>query len=191
VRVEDLRIGIDEDTELRLLQEGDADTVFATVDADREHMREFLDWVDDNRRVEDTLAFISKAQAEARKGRAFHMALHHRGHLVGIVSLHNIDNNHRTAEIGYWLGRPYQGRGLMTRACAAMLDHAYGALGLNRIQVRSVSANAKSLAIPERLGFSHEGTIRESWRTGTRFHDIELYGLLRSEWRASGEERGQ
>ncbi len=191
MRVEDLRIGIDEDTELRLLQEGDAETVFAAVEADRKHLREFLDWVDDNRRVEDTLAFISRAQEEARKGRAFHMAILHRGRLVGIVSLHNIDRNHRTAEMGYWLGRPYQGRGLMTRACAAVLDHAFGALGLNRVQVRSVSENAKSRAIPERLGFSHEGTVREGWRTSSRFHDIELYGLIRSEWRASREGRGQ
>ena len=75
---EDLRIPVDPDTELRLLAEADAHRLFELVDADRGKLRTWLDWVDDNKRVEDTLAFVAKAKDEFSRGSAVHLGLWHR-----------------------------------------------------------------------------------------------------------------
>src|SRR5215212_7167551 len=52
-----------------------------------------------------------------------------------------------------WLGEEHQGKGLVTAACLALVDHAFGDLGLNRMVISCATENEKSCAIPERLGF--------------------------------------
>jgi ribosomal-protein-serine acetyltransferase len=54
--------------------------------------------------------------------------------------------------VGYWMSADYQGRGIMTDCCKALLNYGFGALGLNRIEIRARTDNVKSRAIPIRLG---------------------------------------
>ena len=70
----------------------------------------------------------------------------------------------------------------MTRAVAALIEHAVSACDLNRIEIRAAVGNARSRAIPQRLGFQEEGTLREAERVGGAYLDIVVYSLLRSEW---------
>jgi ribosomal-protein-serine acetyltransferase len=70
----------------------------------------------------------------------------------------------------------------MTEACRIFTDHAFGTWKLNRVQIRCAVANRRSRAIPERLGFRSEGTIREAeWLYG-RVVDHVVYAMLASEW---------
>ena len=66
------------------------------------------------------------------------------------------------AEIGYWLAERHNGRGIMTRACRTLTDHAFEALGLRRIVVQAAAGNGPSRAIPERLGFRLEDVAQEA-----------------------------
>ncbi|NTW87022.1 MAG: GNAT family N-acetyltransferase, partial [Holophagaceae bacterium] len=91
----------------------------------------------------------------------------------------------RSAAIGYWLAREAEGQGLMTRAVTALLRHGFRDLKLNRIEIRAGIRNRRSRAIPERLGFRREGTLRQAERLADRFVDHAVYGLLADEWRAS------
>jgi ribosomal-protein-serine acetyltransferase len=88
------------------------------------------------------------------------------------------------AEIGYWIRSRYEGRGLVTRACEALIDHAFDTIGLHRVVIRAGVENTRSRAIPERLGFTFEGIAREEGRGVGRFYDLAVYGLLDREWRA-------
>ena len=54
---------------------------------------------------------------------------------------------------------------------------------LNRIEIRAAVGNARSRAIPERLGFKQEGTLREAERVGDAYLDAVVYSMLGSEWR--------
>ena len=73
----------------------------------------------------------------------------------------------------------------MTRAVATVVEHALSVWELNRIEIRAAVGNARSRAIPQRLGFREEGTLREAERVGDRYLDVVVYSMLGSEWRAA------
>jgi ribosomal-protein-serine acetyltransferase len=103
-------------------------------------------------------------------------------HLAGAVSLH-ITPYSRSGEIGYWLDGGHEGRGLASRAVAAVLDHAFGALGIERVSLHTEPANERSRALARRLGFVEEGLLRQGLAFPDGRRDEIVYGLLAGEWR--------
>ena len=91
----------------------------------------------------------------------------------------------RRVEIGYWLGREYEGRGIMTDACRAVITHLFRELELHRVEIRCAVGNLRSAAIAKRLGFTLEGTQREAQLVGGQYHDLFVYGMLRQDWTLS------
>lgn len=102
--------------------------------------------------------------------------------LVGTVSL-RIDMSMRVGEIGYWVDAAFEGQGLVTRAVTAVLDQAFGPTGLERVELRTGTDNARSRSVARRLGFAEEGLLREAvtFPDGQRDDDV-IYGLLAREW---------
>ena len=178
---EDLKAG--RGLELRPLRLCDARALFALVDADRDRLRRWLPWPDANRSLQDSRAYILRVRAQAQRGVARSFGLWWKGGLVGVAGFVWIDTGNRNAGIGYWLASAAQGRGLMTAAVAALLRHGFRTLALNRIEIRAGVRNRRSRAIPERLGFRHEGTLRHAERLPDRFVDHAIYGMLSEEWR--------
>jgi ribosomal-protein-serine acetyltransferase len=169
--------------ELRLLNLRDAGALFALVEANRDRLRRWLPWPDANRSVLDSRAYVLRMRAHARAGRGQSFGLWWKDRLVGVAGFVWIDPANQSAGIGYWLAEAAEGHGLMTAAVAALLRHGFRTLGLNRIELRAGVRNRRSRAIPQRLGFRHEGTLRHSERLGDRFVDHAVYGLLAGEWR--------
>ncbi len=101
--------------------------------------------------------------------------------LVGEVNL-LVDRRARSGEVGYWLDGGSEGRGLATRAVTAMLDHAFGPLGLDRVELRTNPTNTRSRNVAQRLGFTQEGILREAAAFGEERRDEVVYGLLAREW---------
>ncbi|MDR3684346.1 MAG: GNAT family protein [Geothrix sp.] len=170
--------------ELRPLVLRDAKALFPLVEANRERLRRWLPWVDANYSVLDTRAFILRVRAHARAGIGQSYGLWWKGALVGTAGFVWIDVANHSAAIGYWLAREAEGRGLMTAAVTALLRHGFRTLGLNRIEIRVGIRNRRSRAIPERLGFRREGTLRQVERLAGRFVDHAVYGMLAEEWRS-------
>lgn len=100
-----------------------------------------------------------------------------------MIGVHYIDRANRKASIGYWLGEQFQGLGLMTKACKACIDYLFDEQHLHRVEIRCAVENKRSRAIPERLGFTNEGTIRESEWLYDHFVDHVVYGMLSREWK--------
>ena len=73
----------------------------------------------------------------------------------------------------------------MTQCCRALIEHAFTDLQLNRVVITCATGNHRSQAIPERLGFCREGTLRETEWLYDHYVDHFVYGLLRSEWRSN------
>lgn len=106
--------------------------------------------------------------------------------LVGSVGL-RIDRYSRSGELGYWVDGAHEGRGLVSRAVAAVLDQAFGPLGLDRVSLHTDVANQRSRALARRLGFVEEGTLRQGLAFPAERRDAVAYSLLSAEWsRASG-----
>jgi ribosomal-protein-serine acetyltransferase len=72
----------------------------------------------------------------------------------------------------------------MTRAVSALIDHAFGPLGMHRVEIRSAVSNDRSRALCERLGLVEEGVLREAEAFTDRYHDLVVYSALAHEWAA-------
>jgi len=169
------RVG--DDLELRSLDETEAEVLFSLVDSNRQHLGEWLPWVDTNNTVTDSLEFIRSSAGRLACG------VWHRGKMAGVIGFHEIDWVNRKASIGYWLAAAFQGRGIITGACRAVVEHAISTLGLNRLEILCAVENTRSRAIPERLGFIEEGVLQEALWLYDRYVDVAIYGLLASEWK--------
>ena len=86
--------------------------------------------------------------------------------------------SHR-AEIGYWLARPFWGRGIMSATVQAVCRHAFENLGLAKIVGHTFSFNTASARVLEKCGFESEGYLRRHYLKDGKFIDARAYGLLR------------
>jgi RimJ/RimL family protein N-acetyltransferase len=102
--------------------------------------------------------------------------------LVGATGL-RISGYTRSAEVGYWVDGGYEGRGLVSRAVAALLDHGFAHLGIERVGLNTDSSNQRSRALAERLGFVQEGLLRQARAFAHERRDQVVYGMLADEWR--------
>ena len=175
------RLSIDEHLELRLLEPHHAEALFDAVDADRARLRIWLPWVDSTREVEDTRTFITGQLAKLAKQEELTAGLFVDGRIAGVIGA-RLSPLPPSADIGYWIAAEFEGRGLMTKAVAAMIDHLFTERDLHRVEIRCAVDNERSAAIPRRLGFKLEGVERESQQIQGRFLDHNRYGLIRGEW---------
>lgn len=104
------------------------------------------------------------------------------GQLIGTCSLFNFSWSNRRAELGYALAAPAWGRAYMDEALRAVLRHAFATLGLHRLEADIDPRNEASARSLQRLGFRHEGLLRERWIVGDEVSDSALYGLLKRDW---------
>jgi ribosomal-protein-serine acetyltransferase len=172
-----------DDAELRLLEMYHAGELFDLTDRNRHYLRQWLPWLDSTQTVDDTRNFIKDTLQQFADNEGFQAGIWYKGALAGVVGHHKIDWFNRQVEIGYWLGAEFQGKGLMTSACRALVDHAFKELRLNRVQIRCAVANTRSCAIPERLGFTREGVIAQGEWLYDHYVDLVVYGMLASEWK--------
>ncbi|MEO8050502.1 MAG: GNAT family protein [Acidobacteriota bacterium] len=168
--------------ELRLLEQRHAAEVFAAVERNREHLRQWLPWVDATKCADDTLAFIRASLEMFAEQQGFTAGIWYRERVAGVIGTHRIDWLNRRAELGYWVAREFEGRGIVTDACRIAITHLFREMDLNRAEIRCAAGNVKSGAIPQRLGFKLEGTHRDAQLINGRYHDLLIYGMLKSEW---------
>jgi ribosomal-protein-serine acetyltransferase len=172
---------VDEDLDLVPWDLAHAEELFAVVDGNRAFLRRWLPWVDSCKGVDDEREFIRRAQERVDAG-GFDAAIRQRGRLVGAIGYNSVDPLNRRGEIGYWLAESAQGKGVMTRCCAAVVHHGFAALNLNRVAIFCATENKRSRAIPERLGFALEGVYREAEWLYDHFVDLAGYGMVAREW---------
>jgi len=102
--------------------------------------------------------------------------------LVGGTLFPTLNTRTRNAEIGVFIAGSARGRGIVTRAVAAMLDWAFTERGMHRVEWRCAPGNEPSRRIPQRLGFTHEGTLREVFPVREERQDLEVWALLARDW---------
>ena len=170
--------------ELRLLQLNDAEELFALTDANHVYLRVWLPWLDAINSVTDTKKFIESTLEAIANKRSFVAAICHEDLIVGLIGYNHIDSQNRIGYIGYWLAENERGKGIMTTSCQAMIDYGFTTLNLNRLVIACATENKASRAIPERLGFSYEGTAREAEWLYDRFVNHEIYALLYEDWQS-------
>jgi ribosomal-protein-serine acetyltransferase len=170
---------VDDYSELCLLEERHAELLFALIEQNRERHPEIPQLYS----LEDARKHIKRDLALFACNKGLGIGIWHQGDLVGAVRYHEIDWLNKSTELGYWLGAAFEGKGLITRTCRVMIDHAFQELGLNRVVISCAKENERSCAVAERLGFTQEGILRQSEWLKDRFVNKVVYGMLANEWR--------
>ena len=102
--------------------------------------------------------------------------------LLGGISLLNVRRGvAQTASLGYWIGRPFARQGYMSEAISAVLDLAFGKLGLHRVEAACLPHNEPSRGLLLKSGFKEEGFAREYLRINGRWQDHVLFAILRDD----------
>lgn len=175
----DFRLRVDEALDIRLLRLEHAVALFELTERNREHLAPWMAWIDVTGDVADTYAFLRAAEKEAHEQSAFKCGLWSDGDLIGAIDLHEINWTNRHAQIGYWLDQAHTGRGIVTRAVQRIMQYAFDTLDLHRIEIHVATENRASRRIPERLGFTLEGVLREVQYLRGRYVDHAIYAFIR------------
>lgn len=102
--------------------------------------------------------------------------------LIGAIGL-RIEAIHRRAELGYWIGVPYWGRGYATEAARAVIELGFGALGLHRIYATHLTRNQASGRVMQKVGMQWEGCRRQHVLKWDQFEDLAIYGVLQDQFK--------
>jgi RimJ/RimL family protein N-acetyltransferase len=98
----------------------------------------------------------------------------------GIRLVPNMDFN--SAELGFWIGRPYWRKGYTFEAAKIVIEWAFKDLRINRLEGHSMTENKSSIALLEKLGFSREGLHPELVIKWGEYKDVITFGLLRKDY---------
>lgn len=183
-------IQVDEDIHLRPLEGHQAEALHWLVEENRAYLRQWMRWLDINVSVADNRNFIAQMRHQYADRSGLVQGLWFRGELAGVIGHNRIDWHSRRSEAGYWLGAKFQGQGIVTKSCKALLTHAFAELGLNRVEFRVATGNTRSRAIQLRLGCREEGTLRDADWLYDHFVDYVVYSMLAREWAAQGMPSG-
>jgi ribosomal-protein-serine acetyltransferase len=172
--------------ELRWLEKSDAETLFHLVVANRDHLAQWLSFAPNTRQVEDTMYFLEEVQERHEQGLGMHFGIWLGGELVGTLGAIPDRYGYGNYEIGYWIAKAHEGKGIVTRCVLRLLDHLFEEEQIHRAEIRCHADNVRSRAIPDRLGFRLEGCLKQASRTPDgEYGDQLIFGLLRTEWAAA------
>ncbi|SER73640.1 GNAT family N-acetyltransferase [Pedobacter rhizosphaerae] len=177
-----LILQVSTDIQLELINRHHAEALFSCIDANRAHLGQFLPWVEHMKSVADVMAYIQSCEQLQEEDKEISFVIIHQNKLVGRIGLHHIQTANRNGAIGYWLAKTAVGKGIMLNSCKKILDHGFGVMGLNRIEIKAATENRRSQAIPEKLNFVKEGILRQAELVNNKFLDLVLYAMLREDW---------
>lgn len=173
---------IDEHLLLRSFQPDDAPALFRAVDEDRMHLRPWLRWVDVTTKQEHIMQFIQRAQQQLHNQEALELGIVYDRRIIGGIGMHDWDHMLKKAQVGYWISKDFEGKGIVHRCLMHFIDFLFDKPGLNKIEIHFMPGNKRSSALAERLGFKIEGVIRQSYFMNGRLEDLVITGLLKTEW---------
>lgn len=174
---------IDESTHLSLLESKDAEKLYDLINRNRDHIGEWLKFPSITLKADDSKTFIQRTRIRYAKEEGYWLGIWVGNELVGSIGYLYLDQDNKKTEIGYWLGKEYEGKGIITKSIKVLINHAFDELKLHKIEIGVARDNTRSRAIPEKLGFLREGELRDYEYINGEFLDRIMYGLKADEWR--------
>ena len=167
---------------MRSLSTYDAQGSYALIDSNRSYLRTWLPWIDGTNSPAVVERVILSWERSRENGSDTVLGIFEEGEYVGNIGLHDINRESMSGMIGYWLAQNRQNRGIMTDCVRALTTFGFDELGLNRIYIHCGVKNARSRAVPERLGFVQEGILQNGECLYGNYHDLIVYAALKQDW---------
>jgi ribosomal-protein-serine acetyltransferase len=173
---------VDNNILLRTYQAEDANELFNAVNGSRKHLHPWLNWVDNTTKVEHSVQFIKQSLHQLHTQEALALGIFYNDKIIGGMGMHHWEQSTRRAQIGYWICKEYEGKGIINQCLLRFVDFLFAKIGLNKIEIHFVPSNKRSARVAERIGARVEGVIRQSVMRNGALEDIVMVGLLKSEW---------
>jgi ribosomal-protein-serine acetyltransferase len=162
----------------------DADAMFKLLDLDRKRLGQFLHFVPLMLSVSDQRKFITRSRREwlSKESFSYGIFLREDGTFIGNIGVHTIHWAHDSFELGYWLGRDFEGHGYISEAVTALAAKGF-AMGFHRVEIHCDPRNLKSRKVARRCGFMKEGILRGQRKVGGIYRDTVVFSLLANDAR--------
>ncbi len=167
---------------LRPFLEEDAEAMFDNWASDPE-VTKFLSWPT-YKSIDDAHAILNQ-WLESYDNPEFYqwaIVLKELGQPIGSISVVNLDNRVDLAEIGYCIGKPWWGQGIMPEAVKAVMQYLFEVVGMQRLEAGHDPENSASGAVIRKCGFRYEGTLRRRIRSNRGITDVAWYSMLKEEY---------
>ncbi|MFC2036564.1 GNAT family N-acetyltransferase [Chloroflexota bacterium] len=158
---------------------------------EREHLPNYVQWLNDPVVLEHFGSHLPISQAQEEEwyekqlqdSSVCNFAIEFRGQHVGGAGFCGIDGRNRSAEVGLFIGLPeLWDQGLGRDVLQTLLHFGFEQLNLNRIYLRVFAENARAVHLYEKIGFQHEGRLREAEFRHGHYQDLLWMSILRDEW---------
>lgn len=177
-----MELQVNKDILLRNYTETDAAQLFATVNENRTHLRQWLQWVDATTTQEHSVAYIMAAKQEQHEQKSIAFGIFKANELIGGVSMHHWDHKVNKAQLGYWIAKKEQGKGLLTQSVKTLMQFCFHQLQINKLEVHHLKENIRSERVAHKLNFKLEAILRDSLLVNGTVQDVVIHGILRREF---------
>ncbi len=172
---------VDDEINLYLVNEAFTGRYVELAEENKEYLSEWLAWPRFCTTQDDFSEFVKDSLHKYADGRAMRCVIEYHGEIVGNAGFNTINQNLKKVEIGYWIGKRYQGNGIITRVCRYLIDYAFTNLDMEKVQIAAAEGNAPSRAVCERLGLKLEGILTNQEKVGDKILNHAIYGIHRTE----------
>lgn len=173
-----MNLRIDDEILVRECVTSDAEIIHNSFATQGYYLRQWLPVAAIFNTVDDVADYIYYASME----NVFLFSIEYKQQFAGMISMSAFSSINQSAELGYWLRKEFQGKGIMTRSLQAIIQQAYDKKRINRLVIKCATENFSSQRIPEKLGFTYEGTERDGEKSADGyFVDLKVYSRLKND----------
>jgi ribosomal-protein-serine acetyltransferase len=173
---------IDEEISLELQAPEQAEELFTLLDSNREFIAEHLPWAKRCYTLDDFRHYMQRDLQGMASERRWAWLIRYKGQAVGRIGIFITFPEMGEAELNYWLGQSFTGKGIITRAARVVTDFAFGTLHLNHVLIGFSDTNPKSGGVAKRIGYQYEFTKRKDDLHGNEWRDLHFWGTTAKEW---------
>ncbi|MFT3794596.1 GNAT family N-acetyltransferase [Flavobacterium sp.] len=168
------------------LQDISAEDFFVLIERNAHHIRKtFPVTLNNCLDLDKTIQFLGENIDKEENGTGYYFYLRstQTQQLIGYVCIKNIDPKIKKCELAYFIDKDFEGQGIISQAVSQTIDFCFSELGMNKVFICTSKINMASQRIATKHGFSHEGILREEFKSGEgQLEDVMYFGLLKSEW---------
>lgn len=164
---------------ISLLEKRHAGELLAFVERGRDNFQRWIPFVDKTKTLAEAEGYIEKFLTQHKDGLGYFYGLWDADRLVGMVLIKDIDAIAKVGEIGYMVDKDYEGRGIVSEACHALLSFMFGELGLQKAMLACDDRNDKCIKLAKRLGFELEGLVKRCIVIHGELCNTMYWGLFR------------
>jgi len=177
-----IHIDLEDNLYLELVNPFASKMIFSTIDTNRAYLRRYLAWVDDTKSEIDSLEYIKRSLKGFAEKQSASYFIWLNNEIIGTCSLWISNPDTMTCEIGYWIAESYTKKGIGSKCAKKLVNIGFTFFNANKIEITCAVDNISSNKIAEKLGFRHEGIIRNMEKVNDVIYDHNVYGLIKSEY---------